>query len=1456
MYIYSTPAFERQVERHQLSSKVKRLCQELEGMDFSRVQARFERLYPYLKRKEGNFRLIARIVACDNENVLCWLKVFNRGDRSYQDFLRDREDYADNSLEKDLKGNLASWLKEQKVNHPSRITSPPLPDDLRIWLQRPSWKIDVNRSIIYESEIWFTKFRRQEIHSQAQIFHQLVEDLISGFERDLGRETKRSQIRLYDNGKCYILYSPLTTVDNPPRQVLFLIAPFDRFPLESEIEQIVEELIVRGNGSNWWKNRHSLTVEKLISVAKRAYPSYLLADPDFWLAIEDGDGVNLALSTEEKAILHSVSTQQSLPLFLNGRAGSGKSTMLFYLFTDYCERYWQYCQENKKEFLSQPHPLFLTYNQSLSNFARNKVQSLLKYNYRFLEQNELQSIPDISQFFQSFRPFLINLLPKEIQSQFSEENYVSFHRFRQLCMNRRRNDSPEKCWQVIQAFIKGYYLDERNSYGTILDYEEVPKKEKTVSETEFKQIYNNVWQWYHEYTQKNYLWDDRDLVRTVLSNGYYRPEYTTIFCDEAQDFTRLELQLIMRLSVFSQHDLQRENVISLPFAFAGDPLQTINPTGFRWDSLKSAFYSEVLSLLLPTPTTTLSMNFKELQYNYRSVDSIVKVNNLIQLWRKLLFSLTTVKPQQAIQFSSFYPQKFIIHNQGDRELVNILQDTLIIIPCDEGGERDFIAKDEILCQLLTKSTQLSEIAPLGTLTTENTEIPWNILSALAAKGLEFTQVILYKFGEHCPQNLWQFKEEPTAAEKYFLNKLYVAASRATEKLFIVDCQQGETNLWSRASNSQSIEEFIAKINSESERQKWRDNIQLIELGICPEQMNSNDTEEIAVTFETEGINTQNPELLRRARSAYQRLNNLEKAAYCLAWQLKLEQQYLAAGNQFLAINNLQQAYYCFWQDMAWQQLLELQAGEEFENDLTLKLPNLVGDLVSCDRLVPLIEFMVNANREQESERIDNLIRFTNFLKTEVNLDKVDVYPHSKQWQAALNIYQQQIKNIIEDNDKLTTSDWENIANLLSSFSSNRPETANLVAECFYTAQNYPQAIKYWEDVTELTSEKSPSNKYYLALAKVNELPASLTYLQQAQAYQTIIDLWVENNQSRDRAWLEYVAYAFENLDRLNNALMVYCYLDNLTQVQTCWQKITQHRVSLKQIKNLLQYYISRIHWLEAIATVENLTPQVKQTPLKYYFIHCLSVSQLTPSAIDKPLRQRYEKFIQQEILNNSNWQQYLSVSQVGVTLEKIGSFFVTLSFYEDYTDAADPQLRIFTRQRWLATKQKQVNYFNSSSQIIKAQKNHQELVSHARQWQIPLDRVEPQPVKRKFAKVIVSSFELKPRFRILGLPPQINLETLPYEVHQFQLHHLLIKVMPSTQQVTIVDVISSRHIRLDVNFRQIHLDNVTVTSQPNQPLSLNETQGKYQVVMGNYSSNAVELNFSNSKEKIIIEFTI
>ncbi|WP_171815451.1 3'-5' exonuclease [Stanieria cyanosphaera] len=1221
-----------------MSLQVDRLCQELEQMSLNDAQTRFERIYPYLKRKEGNFRLIARIYSLETERVLAWLTVFSRGSRDYHFFLRERENYGDGSLEGGVEQSIRQWLKVEKAKaKPIITTSPHLPENLLTWFKPPRWDLDTDSSVIYESEIWLDQLSQTEIFAHSSIYYQIIEKIVENFAT-IGESTQWQHLKLYGQEDKYVLFSPLTFVDYLSQQIIFLIAPFNHHPFDRELAEIVDSLSIRGNGRNWLQNTNNLSLETLTNLAKRTYPSYLLAVPEMWLAIQQGNGVNLALSAEEKAILHSVSTTKTLPLFLNGRAGSGKSTMLFYLFAEYCDRHIKECYKSKQNLYKKPHPLFLTYNRGVAELARSKVFSLLESNYRFLaDRNEFKPIPSITPFFKTFRSFLLNLLPTETKIFFREDNYISFHRFRQLCRRSWRNYSPEKCWLAIRTFIKGYYLDERDQYFTDEDYQEIPKKEKSLSVEEFQQIYRHVWRWYQNYTKENQLWDDQDLIRQVLHLKCYRPEYTAIFCDEAQDFTRLELKLIMGISVFSRYDLEQEQFIdSFPFAFAGDPLQTLNPTGFRWESLQAAFYNEILSILTPTKKLPLDKHFTELKCNYRSVASIVGLSNLIQLWRKFLFNYSEIKPQQARKFSQFVPQKFIIgQNISSTAIQTLLKDTLILIPWDEGGEKDFVLQDEILGKFLTEENQA--------------EIPWNILSTTAAKGLEFKQVILYKFGECCPRGLLQLKTEPKEEEKYFLNKLYVAISRATERLFIIDSPRGEEKLWQYASDRNFLEEFLNLIEHSETKIDWQQQIQLVEIGINPQIIASDDLESLAQTFKQDGLNTENPESLKRAYQAYQQLGNQHQAIFCLAWFLKFTSSFVKAGKHFLTLKDVSEACDCFWRGMAWQELLNLLSSQE----------NQAQSFSQYQSLIPLIKFLAENNLSVQTNseiiKLETLLNFTEFLARELQQSKLPEYLYTTQGQIALKKYPKIIHKLLEQNYPLSLLQWQQIGLVLASYGefTNREIEKN-AAECFYHGKNYALALKFWEKVVN-EPEKSCETKYYFAKARVTGLPDGIEYLAKAQAHQTIIYLWVKSGKPQAELWLKYLAPALEALQYWNQALIVYCWLDNIKKVQTCWQLISKDTKSISLFKKLLKYYISHQYWQEAIATMSSdLNPEIAQTPLKYYFIYLLSKSQLTPNQLNQNQKNLYLDFIQQNIINNSDWQKYLLSEQIKTTLTKIG----------------------------------------------------------------------------------------------------------------------------------------------------------------------------------------------------------
>ncbi|MDY7013195.1 MAG: hypothetical protein SVX43_06245, partial [Cyanobacteriota bacterium] len=1298
MYVYRTPAFEKELQRQSsLSESFKSLCAKLEGMTFEQVFSRFERIYPYLKRKEGNLRLIARVYRVGDDRVLCWLKIFRRGDRAYETFLRDRD------LDELQEETLQKWLQGQKAAHsrPISPSPPPLDEALLPWLERPNWQIDKRGSIVYESRRWVQRFATAEIQRHWETYSRAIAALADA-ETAQGEPTERPGITLYCQDNCYILYSKITTADPPARPVLFLLAPFASPPSPAEIAESIAWLNAEGQFLEHIPD--AVPLERLTRVAHRAYPSYLLADEENWRLLENEENANLALSAEEEAILHAVSTgQPSLPLFLNGQAGSGKSTMLFHLFADYCHRHLRDARERGREVLAKPHPLFLAYNDRLLEVAKSRVTALLASHHRFLEERgESETLPDLSPFFRTFRAFLLSLLPLEERDRFLETHYVSFHRFHQLWEQKQktgRKFSPERCWQVIRTFIKGYSLDERNGYLQLEDYREIPNKERTVSPEEFKEIYNSVWKWYESYTKAENLWDDQDLVRTVLQFKCYHPDYTVIFCDEAQDFTCLELQIVIKLSVFSDTDLERYPVRCLPFAFAGDPMQTLNPTGFRWESLKATFYNEAIAVLSPTRQLNVEMNFTELECNYRSVPSIVGANNLIQLWRSVLFEIPELKPQTSRRLGDFEPQKFILESPVADKLIDSLRGTIIIVPCDEGAEYDYARQDEILSRLLSPEN--------------DSRSPWNILSAIAAKGLEFKQVVLYKFGEACPPGMW--KETLSAPEeiRYFLNKLYVAASRATERLSIVDTQRGERNLWRQASGLEEARAFLAKIPSPTRREKWRKNLGFIQISSPIACFGTNDLNETAEILEKQGLDAKNARVLRRAQGAYQQLQNENKVFLCEAWALKFECKFLEAGRQFLQQGDREQAWDCFWQGMCWHELISLH--EKLTADKTSSFS------VSSFQLA-IVSFLARETT------IETLQRFEPFLTREIGEEDLKNYHFSPQWQAAIKTYAREIEVLINQpraSSKPSTrgiSDrqWHSWGTSLWRLAEAKYRgMAELAGSCFYRAQNYERAVQCWE-----AAPARPKILYNLAKAEVLGIPAGLDALLNAQQYDMILALWKQANQPRHPQWLNTVAPALAAKEEPLKALIVYSWLDRLPEVKANFERACKGKSAIKAIKCFWRYTLQHQYWDEAIATVETSLPillssEAERVGLKYYLIYVLSRSSLTPETLDRDRRQRLERFIKKRILPTP-WTQYLSVLHVGIALEKIGSLVETLEFYERYLDSPVQPLKAAARDRWLATKIRQARHFRDSQHHTRVKRLQAEIRAKAQRWGIDL----------------------------------------------------------------------------------------------------------------------------------------
>ncbi|MCU0571239.1 MAG: hypothetical protein MUF49_32320 [Oculatellaceae cyanobacterium Prado106] len=242
-------------------------------------------------------------------------------------------------------------------------------------------------------------------------------------------------------------------------------------------------------------------------------------------------------------------------------------------------------QSNQPEEIFRP--LFLTYSDRLADRARTAVKSILASHVQYLDHPQTlldgDRLKDFNQCFQPFQAFLRAQLSDEAVEAFPLDQYISFHRFKQLYGKAfpKAKESAEICWHAIRTYIKGFgFAEDRHEFLSVTEYHnEIAASHKSIADDLFKFIHNKIWKWYRELQEKQGYWDDQDLVRAALKSMNTQPNrtrYAAIFCDEAQDFTCLELQVILQLSIWSQYRLHPP-VGSLPFAFAGDPMQTSIP---------------------------------------------------------------------------------------------------------------------------------------------------------------------------------------------------------------------------------------------------------------------------------------------------------------------------------------------------------------------------------------------------------------------------------------------------------------------------------------------------------------------------------------------------------------------------------------------------------------------------------------------------------------------------------------------------------------------------------------------------------------------------------------------------------------------------------------------------------------------------------------------------------------
>jgi hypothetical protein len=1204
-----------------------------------------------------NFRLVASERRVGEHLVVVLLRLVVRGGSEYGAFLDDPPTWAARHFSVELDdARLTAWVADRTKSEPPP-TAAPLSEVEQTFLWSSPYSAEIDDLMICETHEWVQAVREPRIADRLIRLPSMILAAAGG-----------------PAGQVQILRSS----DDKSLAMVACNLPATRQCMLLSLSYGEPEHQLQDHSAAWADRLSSADSEMVLRYSRRSYPSILCCDDDMWMAVQKDPQANLALSPEEADILRTCnlhgSEQCGFPLFINGRAGSGKSTLLQYLFAQ-CLLRW--AGQSAWVMDERTRPLYVATSPELLKVAREVVGGLLMANHEHL----LAALPvkaglltGTDQCFRDFLHLMRNTLGEEADRLFPMSRYVNYATFRRLWTVRFGHEKkalhefgPQVSWHVIRGMIKGMSVDDILGKE---DYNELPQDERTISRQVYEAVFHRVWAaWYEPLCRSGEAWDTQDLVRFLLNEGRLPASHVAVFCDEAQDFTRLDLEAIYRCCVFSDRQIDHQSATRVPFVFAGDPFQTLNPTGFRWESVRAAFTERILRSLYRynVRAEVPQLNYRELTFNYRSSRQIVHFCNSIQAVRALLFGHRSLSPQSTWQIGEDSGSP-VFFETGDVQMeaeVREQSDLVLIVPCEEGEEVEYVTKDSYL---------------RGFVQFDDTGTPRNVLSAARAKGLEFLRVALYGWSAREEARLLaammrshedhDLTVDQRLALEYFMNNLYVAASRAQRRLFVIDKRDSRDSLWWFASDEQHLSQVIRNL---PKLDTWRRHTGCLIRGV-PESFREDrdDPRAIAERFEREGQSKEDSYLLKQASLQYSVAGELAKMHECRALAELFDSHFRDAGEHFSKAGHIERAIDAYWRGRLYKEIAACAAG----------YPDLARH-PRC-RMAEHIHGGSETLRECRS-LCDHLLK-----NAEINADlRNDL--RSVLWKEAL---QEAIQKSLDGKDgarvELDPGDAGALADLLSSLGDLGALTDDrLFARLLFAAQRYQDVLKLLpaDDSSELYREAS-------ALFLIGEGSSAGRHYSAPEA-RMVAD------------------YHFRRKD-YSTASRFYCDLAQLDMVLECLRRSlkdgSRHGVAPALVENVVLTLIGGADWESLIAFLSNGQPSLKnqerwekgvctavvdrirQDRIIYRVVVPALSRSIELSNTEGKVQQRVSEFLARQLIKTGHaaWRNDLARNIAGAAIERAGRDIDALQFYENWRDSGGSQRdREYAERRWVVCKLRQ-----------------------------------------------------------------------------------------------------------------------------------------------------------------------
>lgn len=309
---------------------------------------------------------------------------------------------------------------------------------------------------------------------------------------------------------------------------------------------------------------------------------------DEWITQCENTQDYIWLASKEQAEIISAN---QYPQFISGSAGTGKTTVLFQKLCALAQ--------NKGKIL------YIT----MSSVLKEDFQRIYE---KFKPKQEVAQISFLT-IDELYRIHLPDHKKIATQEQFLAE-------FSPIC--QRMNTDPQDVWCEIEGIIKSHlgltvettisFLNQilNSAYTTLSskNYCNVKAKYSYFS-LESRNMIHDIATRYDSWLAAGDLLDINQLAAQIINSGA-KQKYDLIMVDEVQDFTELQLYLIMQLAKSATQII-----------FCGDINQNVRPTFFMFERLYNIYYS--------LGCKNAKGNMYTLTKNYRSCKEIVLLLNRI-----------------------------------------------------------------------------------------------------------------------------------------------------------------------------------------------------------------------------------------------------------------------------------------------------------------------------------------------------------------------------------------------------------------------------------------------------------------------------------------------------------------------------------------------------------------------------------------------------------------------------------------------------------------------------------------------------------------------------------------------------------------------------------------------------------------------------------------------------------